>query len=175
MAKIKAANAVFILFINNLKNIILFYLLLFCAIIYLRMKRKIFIYNKIIISLAIFCILILGLIGCSKDDYHDSDQVLEHYINLLNDEGYIVTKIDANNNVAAWLEINDKDVVAIYKAFKENQTESFYLFLFPTLKKANKWYKRIEPVIESSNYFSKQDGHYIIVGLGNNLYNIVID
>jgi len=123
-------------------------------------------------SLFMVAISIFFLVACDKDNYNESYSIFEKYKEELKKNGYELNKIDATNNVSGWLEIEDKDVIEIYRSKSEKQGV-VYFYLFPSLKKANKWYEKIIASTQNTNYSVFQDGHYVIVVLGFDLTDLI--
>lgn len=119
-----------------------------------------------IVMLIIFCFF---LASCGKDDYNDSKHIFAKYEEKLKQEGYVLNKIDANNNVSGWLGIEDKDVVEIYRSYSDSEQGVVYFYLFPKIKTAEKWHKKIKSLVENTNYSVYIDGHYVIICLGYDL------
>lgn len=130
--------------------------------------------NKLLGFIIIFGISIF-LIACTKDDSDLSANIFDKYESAFIDNGYNLNKVDASNNVSGWLEITDKDVVDIHRTYSEDSDGSAYLFLFPSIKKAQKWYDKIKEQVIATNYSAYLDGHYVIVVLGTKLNEIIKD
>ncbi len=118
---------------------------------------------------------VFTLTACDKDDSHLSDPVFEKYSEALDELGYNLVKINADNNVSSWLNIVDKDVVSIYKTVKDGSNDVIYMYVFSTYAKAEKQYARIKEEVSGSDYGSILDGHYVIVAKGYNLFDIASD
>jgi len=130
---------------------------------------------KKVIVIFIFIFFLIFLSACGKDDYNESKVIFDKYEEELSEEGYILNKISATNNVAGWLEITDKDVIDIHRTASEDQDGVAYFFLFPKLRTAEKWYKKIKVEVENTNYEAYLDGHYVIVVLGYDLSSLIED
>ena len=125
-----------------------------------------------IIIIILFSIL---LISCEKDDSMLSEYIFEEYQSKLRDEGYTIDALTDSNNVSRWLEISSDDLVSIHRASSEERDDVLYFYLFPTTKKANKWHNKFVARTEDTNYEVFLDGHFVIVVLGNESFEIAED
>lgn len=130
---------------------------------------------KKIFGIIILVIFSLTLTSCGKDDSNLSDHIYNEYQTEVEEEGYTLVKVDANNNVSGWLEITDEDVVSIYRTISKENDGVLYLYRFSTINKAEKWYDKISANVVDTNYKALIDGHYVIVVLGEALYEIAED
>ncbi len=127
------------------------------------MKRK-FIF-------VLLLLLIIFLPACENDDPEEYNYIFEKYQTELEKEGFILYAINNTNNVSGWLNITDDDVISLHRAQKDSSKDFVYIYQFPSVRKANKWYKNIEKEVEKTNYESILDGPYILVIFGEDLYD----
>jgi hypothetical protein len=124
------------------------------------------------LQLIIVSIIGIFLVSCGKEDYEISNDIFEEYKKALDDAGYTINKITDSNNISRWLEISKEDFVSLHRADSEEKDGVMYIYLFPTIKKTNKWFEKFIEHTEVTNYSVYMDGHYLIVVLGDELTEI---